>query len=48
MGKFIAIIGALVAGGLGIALVSSAQAAHAALTTNKLTVVPYLFYFFTN
>jgi hypothetical protein len=29
MRKFFAIIGALIAGGLGIALVSSTQAAHA-------------------
>jgi hypothetical protein len=32
--KFFAIIGALIAGGLGIALISSTQAAHAALTQN--------------
>jgi hypothetical protein len=35
MKKLIAIIGAMIAGGLGIALISSGtQAAHAALTTN--------------
>jgi hypothetical protein len=34
MRKFFAIIGALVAGELGIALVSSTQAAHGALATN--------------
>ena len=35
MNKIIAIIGALIGGGLGIALIGSGtQAAHAALTTN--------------
>jgi hypothetical protein len=35
MRKIIAIIGALIAGGLGIALISSGtQAAHAAMSTN--------------
>jgi len=34
-GKILAVIGALIAGGLGIALVSAApQAAHAAMSTN--------------
>jgi hypothetical protein len=34
-GKILAVIGALITGGLGIALVSAApQAAHAAMTTN--------------
>jgi hypothetical protein len=32
--KILAIIGALIAGGLGIALASTPEAAHAALTTN--------------
>jgi hypothetical protein len=34
MRKIIAIIGAFVTGGLGVALVSSIQAAHAAFSTN--------------
>jgi hypothetical protein len=34
MKKTIAIIGALIAGGLGIAVASAPQAAHAAMSTN--------------
>jgi hypothetical protein len=34
MRKFLAIIGAIIAGGLGIAVASSPQAAHAAMTAN--------------
>jgi hypothetical protein len=34
MSKILALIGAIITGGVGIALVSSVQAAHAALTQN--------------